>query len=154
MTGARGRPPRSNRTRLPWIDFTWNPVVARGLDVQLAPETLNMPLHWRKPRLALVADPGELFHPAVADDFIAHVFAVMQSSAAHTFRIITTQHLRMRSLIGSVEFWDAVTDFGIEVMATPPSREQLWPDTGRRHRRLPNVRLSVACPHAQKSAPS
>lgn len=143
MTGSRGRPARSTRTRLPWIDCTWNPVAARGPDVQLSPETLNTPLHWRKPRLALVADSGDLFHPAVADDFIAHVFAIMQSSAAHTFRIITTQHQRMRSLIGSVEFWDAVTDFGIEVMATPPSRAQLWPDTGRRRRRLPNVRLGV-----------
>lgn len=133
----------ARRTALPWIDCEWNPVVVRDLNVHLCPETLCVPLRWRKPRLALIGNCGDLFLEAVPDDCIAHVFAVMQSSAAHTFRIHTQHPERMATLLRRPMFWDAVTDFGVGVMKLPPAREQLWPDTGRRHGRLPNVRLGV-----------
>jgi len=135
---------RHSRTALPWKDCEWNPVVDNGRGVELRPEALTVPFRWRKPRLVLVTGRGDLFDEAVPDDYIAHVFAVMQSSASHTFRLLTTRAHRMRALQSSTDFWDAVTDFGIEVMRTPPSRMQLWPDTGRRNQQLPNVRLGVA----------
>jgi protein gp37 len=115
-----------------------------GFDLQLRPEKLTVPLRWRKPRLIFVNSMSDLFHEAVPDDYIAHVFAIMQSSAAHTFQILTKRHRRMQTLLNSDEFWDAVTDFGVEVMKTPPSREQWSPDTGRREHRLPNVWLGVS----------
>lgn len=124
----------------PWKDCEWSPVVDQGRGVELRPEALTAPFRWRKPRLVLVPARGDLFDEAVPDDYIAHVFAVMQSSASHTFRLLTRQGRRMRTLQSSAEFWDTVTDFGIEVMKTPPSRMQWLPDTGRRNQQLPNVR--------------
>ncbi|MDD4868174.1 MAG: DUF5131 family protein [Mycobacterium sp.] len=87
---------------------------------------------------------NDLFHDGVPDDYIAHVFAVMQSTAAHTYQILTKRHARMRALLNSAEFWEAVTDFGVGVMRTRPSRAQFWPDTGRKNRFLPNVWLGVS----------
>lgn len=116
----------------------------RGFDLQLRPDKLNEPLHWRKPRLVFVNSMSDLFHDGIPDDYIAHVFAVMQSTAAHTYQILTKRHARMRALLTSPEFWDAVTDFGVDVMRTRPSREQFWPDTGRKHKFLPNVWLGVS----------
>ncbi len=91
----------ARRTALHWIDCEWNPVVVRDLKVHLCPETLCVPLRWRKPRLALTGNCGDLFFEEVPDDCIAHVFAVMQSSAAHTFRIHTRHPERMATLLRS-----------------------------------------------------
>lgn len=116
----------------------------RGFDVQLRPEKLSVPLHWRKPRLVFVNSMSDLFHDSVPDDYIAHVFAVMQSCAAHTFQVLTKRHGRMRALLNSSEFWSAVTDFGVEVMSQRPSREQFWPNHGEQLGFLPNVWLGVS----------
>ena len=116
----------------------------RGFDVQLRPEKLGVPTRWRKPRLVFVNSMSDLFHAAVPDDYIAHVFAVMQSCAAHTFQILTKRHDRMRTLLSNSEFWSAVTDFGVEVMAQRPSREQYWPNQGEELGFLPNVWLGVS----------
>lgn len=116
----------------------------RGFDLQLRPDKLNEPLHWRKPRLVFVNSMSDLFHDGIPDDYIAHVFAVMQSTAAHTYQILTKRHARMRTLLNSSEFWDAVTDFGVDVMRIRPSREQFWPDAGRKLKFLPNVWLGVS----------
>ncbi len=115
----------------------------RGFDVQLRPEQLIHPMRWRRPRRIFVNSMSDLFHDQVPDDYIAQVFAVMQSSAAHTFQVLTKRHGRMRSLLSSTEFWDAVTDFGGHLLSQKPSRQQYWPDHGRRHGFLPNVWLGV-----------
>src|SRR5258707_7440159 len=43
--------------------------------VQLMPDRLDVPLHWRKPRRVFVNSVSDLFHDAVPDAFIADVFA-------------------------------------------------------------------------------
>lgn len=120
-----------------------------GFDVQLRPDKLGLPLRWRRPRRIFVNSMSDLFHEQVPDDYIAHVFAVMQSAAAHTFQVLTKRHARMRSLLTSVGFWEAVTDFGVHVMSERPSRAQHWPDTGQRIGYLPNVWLGVSAEDAR-----
>ena len=115
-----------------------------GFDVQLRPDKLGVPLRWRKPRLVFVNSMSDLFHAAVPDEYIAHVFAVMQSCAAHTFQILTKRHDRMRALLNNRQFWSAVTDFGVDVMTQRPSREQYWPNQGEQLGFLPNVWLGVS----------
>lgn len=88
------------------------PDVGATTGVMLHPEKLTVPLHWRKPRKVFVCATGDLFNDLVPDDYIARVFAVMQSCAAHTFQVLTKRHARMRTLLKSEEFWSAVTDFG------------------------------------------
>lgn len=163
----------AQRSDIGWTDATWNPVTGctklsvgcdhcfastfaerfrgtpghyfeRGFDIQLRPAKLIEPLRWRKPRLVFATSMSDLFHDEVPDDYIAHCFAVMQSCAAHTFQLLTKRHARMRSLLNSSQFWDAVTDFGIELAATPPSRAQWWADTGRRNMMLPNVWIGIS----------
>jgi len=168
----------SDHTGIEWTDATWNPVTGctevspgcdhcyaktfaerwrgtpghyfeNGFDVQLRPDKLDQPLRWRKPRKIFVNSMSDLFHDSVPDEYIAHVFAVMQSCAAHTFQVLTKRHARMRSLLSSGEFWSAVTDFGHIVMSQRPSREQLWPDHGQKHGFLPNVWLGVSAENQQ-----
>lgn len=117
--------------------------------VQLYPDRLSIPLHWRKPRKVFVCSLADLFQDEVPDEFIAHVFAVMQSCAAHTFQVLTKRHARMRSLLNSDDFWAAVTDFGAIVMGQRPSRPQHWPDEGARNKYLPNVWLGCTAENQQ-----
>lgn len=109
--------------------------------VMLHPERLEIPLHWRKPRRVFVCSMADLFHDEVPDEYIAHVFAVMQSCASHTFQVLTKRVGRMHSLLNSDEFWAAVTDFGTIVIGQRPSRAQYWPNEGQRRKYLPNVWL-------------
>lgn len=168
----------SATTGIEWADATWNPVTGctevspgcdhcyaktfaerfrgtsghyfeRGFDVQLRPDKLELPLRWRKPRRIFVNSMSDLFHDQVPDDYIAHVFAVMQSCASHTFQVLTKRHARMRSLLNSADFWEVVTDFGGHVMSQRTSRAQHWPDHGRQHGYLPNVWLGVSTENQQ-----
>ncbi|OIN80750.1 DUF5131 family protein [Mycobacterium malmoense] len=168
----------ADKTGIEWADATWNPVTGctevspgcdhcyaktfaerwrgtpghyfeHGFDVQLRPDKLGLPLRWRRPRRIFVNSMSDLFHDQVPDDYIAHVFAIMQSCAAHTFQVLTKRHARMRSLLSSADFWQAVTDFGEHVMRQRPSRAQLWPYHGQQHGFLPNVWLGVSAENQQ-----
>ncbi len=123
----------SANSKIEWCDATWNPVTGctkvspgcdhcyaetfaerwrgtpghyfeRGFDVQLRPDKLNMPLHWRKPRHVFVNSMSDLFHKDVPDEYIARVFAVMAESPRHTYQVLTKRHARMRSLLSSAEW--------------------------------------------------
>ena len=64
--------------------------------VQLVPERLDRPLHWRKPRRVFVNSVSDLFHEDVPDAFIDQVFAVMAKTQRHTFQVLTKRPERMR----------------------------------------------------------
>lgn len=64
-------------------------------DVRCHPDTLEQPLHWKKPRKIFVCPRGDLFHPDVPSDFIDHVFAVMALCPQHTFQVLTKRPERM-----------------------------------------------------------
>jgi len=115
-----------------------------GFDIALRPERLPEPLRWRAARTVFVNSMSDVFHPQVPDTYIAHMFAVMQSCAAHTWIILTKRPARMRALLNSDDFWSTVTDVGVELSATGPSRPQFAPDTGQRHHQLPHVWLGTS----------
>ena len=115
-----------------------------GFDVTLWPHRMNRPMRWRKPRLVFVCPTGDLFHQGVPDDYIAQVWAVMQSCAAHTFQVLTQRHARMHALLSSDEFWSAVGEHGRILEAKGPRRRQYPAEFGRAHRGLPNVWLGVS----------
>ena len=70
-----------------------------GFDVTLRPERLDQPLRWKRPRRIFVNSMSDLFHPAVPDEFIQRVFAVMAMASQHTFLLLTKRHARMRSFL-------------------------------------------------------
>ena len=125
--------------------FEGTKVWPNGFDVTLWPSRLRAPMHWRRPRLVFVCHTGDLFHHRVPDEFIAQIFAVMQSCKSHTFQVLTKRHARMRRLLSSDEFWSAVETFGHEVSTSGPRRRSQYPvDFGRAHKGLPNVLLGVS----------
>ncbi len=109
-------------TEIPWTDSTWNVTsgctkVSPGCDhcygerlaegrlkrhypdgfgkVALHPERLEIPLHWKKPRMVFVCSMSDLFHPRVPFGFIEKVMKVMWRCDHHTFQLLTKRPGRM-----------------------------------------------------------
>ncbi len=63
------------------------------------PDRLYWPFTWRKPRMIFVPSLGDLFHPAVPDDFIDQAFAVFALTPRHTYQVLTRRSDRMRAYL-------------------------------------------------------
>ena len=107
------------RTSIQWSEATWNPVtgctkVSPGCDncyaeritnrlqgpgafdkVVLHPERLELPLHWKSPRMIFVNSMSDLFHRKVPEHYIYEVFRVMAHTPQHTFQVLTKRPDRM-----------------------------------------------------------
>jgi protein gp37 len=106
-----------------WTEATWNPTsgctkispgcercyaerVARrfpktfpnGFALTLRPAALDLPLHWRRPRMIFVNSMSDLFHVRVPDSYIADVFDVMARCPQHTFQVLTKRAIRLARL--------------------------------------------------------
>lgn len=116
-----------DRTGIEWTDATWNPVTGctkispgckncyaerlalrlkamgnhryrNGFAVTLQPEQLTIPLRWRQPRRIFVNSMSDLFHDAVPEDYIQHVFKIMMQADWHVFQILTKRSERLAKL--------------------------------------------------------
>lgn len=114
-------------SKIEWTDATWNPVTGcnkispgckhcyaerlskrlkatgmakyrNGFAVTLHPDTLEIPLRWRKPRSIFVNSMSDLFHVDVPDEFIARVFDVMTRAHWHRYQVLTKRPERAASL--------------------------------------------------------
>jgi protein gp37 len=112
-----------DRSKIEWTDATWNPVtgctkVSAGCkfcyaerdfhrpypgrdftDVQIHPERLLQPFHWRRPRRIFVDSMSDLFHESIPEDFIDQVFMVMVKAKQHTFQVLTKRPEIMREFM-------------------------------------------------------
>lgn len=79
-----------------------------GFGVAMHADALGLPLKWRQPKRIFVNSMSDLFHERVTDEFIAAVFAVMALAPQHTFQVLTKRHARMRSLLNTDTFRQAV----------------------------------------------
>lgn len=122
--------------------------VGSSTGVVLYPERLSIPLHWRKPRKVFVNSLSDLFVKDIPDDLIARVWAVMGSSAAHTFQVLTKRPARMRSLLSSADFRAEVEEHWVKLFRTGPSRAQFMPGTWP----LPNVWGGVTVEDQERAA--
>lgn len=66
--------------------------------VKLHPETLGVPLRWKKPRTIFVNSMSDLFHRKVPDGFILQVFDVMRRAEWHQFQVLTKRPERAAAL--------------------------------------------------------
>ena len=84
-----------------------------GFDLQLRPERLELPLHWRRPRRVFVDSMSDLFHEDIPDDYVRAVFAVMERAPQHVFHVLTKRPARLLALASSlpwpVNVWMGVT---------------------------------------------
>lgn len=116
----------SDKSDIEWTHATWNPVrgctkvspgckhcyaevfaerfrgvpghpYEEGFDLRLVPESLTLPLQWRRGRLVFVNSMSDLFHETVPDEYIDDVFDVMAEAEHHQFQLLTKRAERMAS---------------------------------------------------------
>ena len=85
-----------------------------GFGLTLHRDLIELPRHWRQPRMVFVNSMSDLFHPKVPREFIADVFAVMESLPRHTFQVLTKRPGRAAYLAGLLP-WPANVWMGTSV---------------------------------------
>lgn len=85
-----------------------------GFAVTQQPSTLEIPLHWRKPRMIFVNSMGDLFHKKVPEKYIHKVFEVMSLASKHTFQILTKRAERLQEISGNFT-WPKNVWMGVSV---------------------------------------
>lgn len=113
----------SDHSAIEWTESTWNPTsgctkVSPGCDrcyaeritqrfpktfpngfaLTLRADALDVPLHWRRPRLIFVNSMSDLFHKDVPDDYVQRVFEVMCRTPQHTYQVLTKRAERLARL--------------------------------------------------------
>jgi len=113
----------ADHSGIEWTEATWNPTSGctkvspgcdrcyaervtkrfpktfpNGFDLTLRPGALELPLHWRRPRMIFVNSMSDLFHVDVPDEFIQRAFDVMMQCPQHTFQILTKRAERLSRL--------------------------------------------------------
>jgi protein gp37 len=111
----------ADHSGIEWTESTWNPTVgctkvspgcdhcyaervttrfpktfSNGFRLTLKPDTLDLPLHWRRPRFIFVNSMSDLFHADVPEPYIRDVFDIMVQSTQHTFQILTKRAERLK----------------------------------------------------------
>jgi protein gp37 len=85
-----------------------------GFGLAFHPETLRLPLTWKKPRVIFVNSMSDLFHARVPVEFIRAVFDVMAATPQHTYQVLTKRARRLRRLAQGLE-WPANVWMGVSV---------------------------------------
>ncbi|MBN2138571.1 MAG: phage Gp37/Gp68 family protein [Sedimentisphaerales bacterium] len=130
-------------SKIEWTESTWNPVTGctkispgckncyaerlakrlkamgqpnyrNGFRVTLHPHVLDIPLHWKKPRMIFVNSMSDLFHKKVPTDFIFKVFEVMSKAEHHRFQVLTKRSERLRELDNRLT-WPENTWMGVTI---------------------------------------
>lgn len=100
-----------NKTKIPWCDWTWNPIVgcspaSKGCancyaaaiskrfhlpwgSAHFAPERLDQPAKVRKPGRVFVCSMADIGHETVKPEWREAVYAAMRAAPWHTFIILT-----------------------------------------------------------------
>lgn len=110
-----------------WTEMTWNPVTGcnkisagckfcyaermakrlkaigqpqykDGFKLTLAPQMLNVPYSWKRPKIVFVNSMSDLFHEKVPLEYIQQVFEVMNNTPQHTYQVLTKRADRLREL--------------------------------------------------------
>jgi len=85
-----------------------------GFGLTLHPDSLQLPLSWKRPRRVFVNSMSDLFHAQVPVDFVQQVFAVMAATPQHTYQVLTKRARRLRRLATSLT-WPPNVWMGVSV---------------------------------------
>jgi len=124
-------------SRIEWTESTWNPVTGctkiskgclncyaermafrlramgqpnymHGFEVTCHPDTLNLPLQWKKSQLIFVNSMSDLFHGKVPTSFIREIFDVMVEAHWHRYQVLTKRSQRLATLSNQLEWTDNI----------------------------------------------
>jgi protein gp37 len=130
-------------SKIEWTNATWNPLTgctkispgcklcyaerlskrlnamgvqkyANEFAINLHEDTLEVPLHWKRPRLIFVNSMSDLFHEHVPEQFVQEVFVVMQKANWHQFQVLTKRSQRLLELDTRIE-WPKNVWMGVSV---------------------------------------
>lgn len=73
-----------------------------GFGLTVHPDTLDVPLRWKKPRTVFVNSMSDLFHARVPAAFITQVWRTMAVTPQHTYQILTKRGSRLASVLTKV----------------------------------------------------
>ena len=131
------------RSSIEWTESTWNPVTGctkispgcahcyaermalrlramgqpnyiNGFKLTVHEHSLELPLHWKKPRVIFVNSMSDLFHRDVPSEFIQRVFDVMRRASWHTFQVLTKRSQRLLDLDPEID-WPSNVWMGVSV---------------------------------------
>jgi protein gp37 len=85
-----------------------NPHYHNGFSLTLHPDTLSLPLNWKKPQSIFVNSMSDLFHEDVPDSFIFEIFEIMKKANWHQFQILTKRSNRLLRMDRVLEWPDNV----------------------------------------------
>jgi len=133
----------AEQSSIEWTDATWNPVtgctkISQGckfcyaermakrlqamgqeryrnaFKLTLQPDSVNLPLLWRKPRTIFVNSMSDLFHQQVPPHYVRRVFEVMRRADQHRFQVLTKRSGRLRRLAPRLP-WPSNVWMGVSV---------------------------------------
>lgn len=125
------------KSAIEWTESTWNPVTgcskisvgcancyaermakrlqamgspnyADGFRVSLHPESLEIPLKWKKSQVIFVNSMSDLFHKDVPLEFVLKVFRVMRMASQHQFQLLTKRSSRLLRLNNKLHWADNI----------------------------------------------
>lgn len=115
------------KSNIEWTEATWNPVTGctkispgckhcyaerlalrlramgqpnyiNGFKLTLQPNSLTLPLRWKKPSTIFVNSMSDLFHEDVPEAFIIDAFGIMVRAHWHRFQILTKRSDRLERI--------------------------------------------------------
>lgn len=87
---------------------------SNGFQLTLHPDTLELPLRWKKPQRIFVNSMSDLFHNDVPLDYIRRVFETMSQAHWHQFQVLTKRSGRLLALSEKLE-WPSNVWMGVSV---------------------------------------
>ena len=132
-----------SNSQIEWTESTWNPLTgcdkvspgckhcyaermafrlqamgmpqyAKGFELAMHEEVLNLPLTWKKPQVIFVNSMSDLFHKEVPASFIQKAFATMRQASWHQFQILTKRAARLEELSPQID-WPGNVWMGVSV---------------------------------------
>ena len=145
----------ATNSHIEWTEATWNPVTgcdkvspgcahcyaermanrlramgqrnyARGFELTLQPQMLELPLRWKKAKRIFVNSMSDMFHADVPIPFIQQAFDVMRRAHWHQFQVLTKRPERAVRLADRLTWSDNIwMGTSIETMELAARADQL-----------------------------
>jgi protein gp37 len=123
----------AKNSKIEWTESTWNPVtgcdrISQGCDncyaerlaarlqamgnkryqngfrLTVHQDLLDLPLHWRDPRVIFVNSMSDLFHEEIPRQTVKKVFETMNAATWHTFQVLTKRPFEVLKIMEDLKW--------------------------------------------------